>query len=290
MSGAATTAGSELPRSAEPHRGLPPSAGAGIAGLSILRAEWTKLRTTGGTGWLLAATTALTIVISAATVAATHCPAGASCSVDTTRLSLTGIEAAQALVAVLAVLTVCTEYSTGMIRTTFTAMPRRLGVLAGKAGVLTGLVLAAAVVAVAGCLLAGRLILPADGLTAARGFPLVSLAHGPTVRAAIGAVLYLALIGLLSLGVATILRDSAVAIGAVLGLLYIVPIIAAVVGNPVWQRRLERYGPTNAGLAIEDTTGLRHLPIGPWAGLGVLAAWTAAALLIGGLLLRLRDA
>jgi hypothetical protein len=106
-----------------------------------------------------------------------------------------------------------------------------------------------------------------------------------------GSVLYLALVGLLSLGIATIVRDSAAATGAVLGILYVTPIIALFLGSePTWQRRFERYAPMNAGLAIEDTTGLRHLPIGPWAGLGVLAGWTAAALLISGLLLRLRDA
>jgi hypothetical protein len=52
----------------------------------------------------------------------------------------------------------------------------------------------------------------------------------------------------------------------------------------------ERYAPMNAGLTIQDTTGLRGLAISPWGGLGVLAAWAAAALLAGGLLLRLRDA
>jgi ABC-2 type transport system permease protein len=178
-----------------------------------------------------------------------------------------------------------------MIRTTFTAMPRRWVVLAAKATVLTGLILAAAVVAVAGCLAAGRLILPGNGFTTARGFALVSLAHGPTVRAAAGSVLYLALIGLLALGIATMVRDSAAAAGTVLGLLYISPVVITFLGgDPVWQRRLERYSPMNAGLAIEDTTGLRHLAIGPWGGLGVLAIWTAATLLAAALLLRLRDA
>jgi ABC-2 type transport system permease protein len=268
-----------------------PGPGAGRpAGVAILRAEWTKQRTGGGNGWLLAAMTALTIAVSAAAAAAAKCPPGSTCPADTTKLSLTGIVVAQAVVAVLAVLAIGNEYSTGMIRTTFTAMPRRSAVLAAKAAVVTGLVLAAATVAVAGSLLAGRLILPANGFTAVRGYTMVSLAHGSSLRAAVGSVLYLALIGLLSLGIATIVRDSAVAVGAVLGLLYLAPIMAAVIGNPVWQRRFERYAPMNAGLTIENTTGLRHLPIGPWGGLGVLGAWTAAALLISGLLLRLRDA
>ena len=140
-------------------------------------------------------------------------------------------------------------------------------------------------------MLAGRVILPGHGFTPGRGFPLESLADGPTMRAAAGSVLYLALIALLSLGIATVVRESAVAIGVVLGLLYLSPIILSVVaGDPVWAHRLERYAPMNAGLTIQDTTGLRGLPISPWGGLGVLAAWAAVAMLAGGLVLRWRDA
>jgi ABC-2 type transport system permease protein len=256
-----------------------------------LHAEWTKLRTVPGTIWLLLATVAATVAVSAAATAATRCPSGIACPVDTTKLSLTGIELGQAVVAILAVLAVSGEYSTGMIRITLTAMPRRSAVLAAKAATLTGLVLAAGTVAVAGSLLAGRLILPGHGFTPARGFALLSLAHGPVLRAAAGSVLYLALIALLSLGAAAAVRDSAAAIGVVIGLLYLFPIIAALtVHDPTWQRHLQQIGPMTAGLAIQATTGLRSLPISPWAGLGVLAAWAAAALLAGGLLLRLRDA
>jgi ABC-2 type transport system permease protein len=287
MSQSMTIARHGLPRPAEPAR-----AERAWAGLSdALRAEWTKLRTVPGTAWILTAICVLTVAVGAATAAATRCGAGPRCAIDTTRVSLTGIEVGQAVVAVLAVLVISGEYSTGMIRTTFTAMPRRWTVLAAKAVVLTGLVLAAAVVAVAGSLVAGRLILTGNGLTAAHGFAVVSLAHGPTVRAAVGSVLYLALVGLLSLGIATIVRDSAAGTGAVLGLLYVAPIIALFLGGePTWQRWVERYTPMNAGLAILNTTGLHHLAISPWAGLGVLAGWAAAALMAAGLLLRLRDA
>jgi ABC-2 type transport system permease protein len=151
-------------------------------------------------------------------------------------------------------------------------------------------VLAAGAIAAGGSVLAGRILLPGHGFTVARGFPLESLADGPTLRAAAGSVLYLVLIALLSLGIATIIRDSAAAIGVVLGLLYLSPILIGVVTDPVWQHRLQRYAPMNAGLTIQDTVGLRSLPISPWGGLGVLAAWAAAALLAGALLLRWRDA
>jgi ABC-2 type transport system permease protein len=276
------------------HAGQPGLSGArrlDMTGLrDALHAEWTKLRTVAGPAWLLAGTIVTTVAVSTAATAAVRCPSGTACPVDTTKLSLTGIQAGQAIVAVLAVLAISGEYSTGMIRITLAAMPRRSAVLAAKALVVAGLVLAAGAIAVGGSVLAGRVLLPGHGFTAARGFPLESLADGPTLRAAAGSVLYLALIALLSLGIATLVRESAAAIGVVLGLLYLSPIILGVVTDPVWSHRLERYAPMSAGLTIQDTTGLRSLPISPWGGLGVLAAWVAAALLAGGLLLRRRDA
>ena len=255
-----------------------------------LHAEWTKLRTVSGPIWLLLGVVASTVAVSSAAVAATSCPAGMRCPVDPTKLSLTGIQFGQAVVAILAVLTFCNEYSTGMIRVTFAAMPRRHVVLAAKAIIIASLVLAGSAVAVLGSVLAGHLILPGHGFTGARGFHPVWLSYGPTLRAAVGSVLYLGLISLLGLGIAAIVRDSAVSIGAVLGILYLFPVILAFVGNPQWQRRLERWTPTNAGLSIQATTGLRSLPISPWGGLGVLAIWASAALLAGGLALRMRDA
>jgi ABC-2 type transport system permease protein len=256
---------------------------------AALHAEWTKLRTLAGTIWLLCATIALTMVLSAAAAAATTCPSG-GCAVDLPKLSLTGVQLGQAVVAILAVLAISNEYSTGMIRTTFTAMPRRSTVLAAKAAIVSGVALAAGAVAALGCLLAGRLILAGHGFTPAHGYPMLSLADGPVLRAVAGSILYLALIALLSLGVATAVRDAATAIGVVLGLLYLFPIVTQVVTNPHWQRHLKQLAPMTAGLAIQATTNLRSLPISPWTGLGVLAAWAAVALLAGGLLLRLRDA
>jgi ABC-2 type transport system permease protein len=110
------------------------------------------------------------------------------------------------------------------------------------------------------------------------------------LRAAAGSVLYLALIALLGLGIAAAVRDSAVAIGVVLGLLFLFPIIASVIGDAGWQRHLDQISPMTAGMYIQATTDLRSLPLTPWQGLGVLAAWAAAALLAGGLLLARRDA
>jgi ABC-2 type transport system permease protein len=268
-------------------RPAPAPAAAGL--WDTLHAEWTKLRTAPGTAGLLVAAVALTVAVSAAAAAATRCPA-AGCGQDPAKVSLTGVYLGQVAVAIVAVQAIGGEYSSGMIRTTLAAMPGRTTVLAAKAVLVTGLTLAAGILAIAGSLLAGRLILPGHGFTAAHGFAPLSLADGPVLRAAAGSVLYLALIALLSLGAATAVRDSAVAIGLVLGLLYLFPIVAAVVSNPHVQRHLQQIAPMTAGLDIQATTGLPSLPLSPWAGLGVLAAWAVAALLAGGLVLRLRDA
>ena len=254
-----------------------------------LAAEWTKARTLASTGWLLLAAVVLTVAVSAAVAAAVTCPAG-NCAEDPAKISLTGIYLGQAVVAILAVLMISSEYSTGMIRLTLAAMPRRTTVLAAKAAILTGLVLAAGAVAVLASVLAGQIVLPGHGIDSAHGYPSLSLADGPVLRATVGSVLYLALIALLSLGTATAVRDSATAIGIVLGLLYLFPIVGAALGGSQLARHLQQIGPMTAGLAIQATTGLRNLPIGPWAGLGVLAVWTAVALLAGGLVLRFRDA
>ncbi|WP_053204401.1 ABC transporter permease [Jiangella muralis] len=254
-----------------------------------LHAEWTKLRTSPATGWLLLAVVAVTVVLSTATAALVTCPSS-GCGHDATRISLTGVQVSQALVAVLAALTISSEHTTGMIRTSITAMPRRVRILAAKAIVLTGPTLAAGAIGVVGAVVAAGRLLPGNGFTSAHGYGPLSLADGSTLRAVAGSVLYLVLIALLSLGIATAVRDAATAIGVVLSLLYLVPIIALLISDPQWQRLLRQISPTNAGLTIQVTTDVSSLPISPWAGMGVLAGWTAAALLGGNLMLRRRDA
>ncbi|GLY86914.1 ABC transporter permease subunit [Actinoallomurus iriomotensis] len=244
-----------------------------------LHAEWTKLRTVAGPSWLLLGAIAATVALSAGAASVATCT---STGCDTTRLTLIGVDLGQAPVAILAVLVISGEYGSGMIRTTLAAVPRRTTVLAAKAVALTGVVAVTGTVAVLGSSLAGRLLLP--------GHRAVSPVDGPTLRAVVGPVLYLVLIALFSLGVATAVRDSGTGIGVVLGLLYIVPIVSQTIGDPHWQRLLRQIAPMSAGLTIQATTDLRGLPIGPWAGLGVTAGWAVAALSAGSLLLRRRDA
>ncbi|MFG2833435.1 ABC transporter permease [Streptomyces zaomyceticus] len=256
---------------------------------NAVRAEWTKLRTDAVTLVLLLGAVVSTVAVGTAVAVTSRCDAP-GCGGDAIRISLTGVMVGQVVVAIAGVLMVGGEYGTGMMRSTLTALPRRSTVLCSKATVLTVVLLVTGTVSVLGSLLAGGLALPGRGFTEAHGFEPLSLADGATLRAAAGSVLYLVLIGLLSQGVALIVRNSATAVGIVLALLLVLPIVAQVVGDPDWQRHLQQIAPMTAGLTVQATVGVDELPLGPWQGLGVLALWATGALVAGGGLLRSRDA
>ncbi len=160
--------------------------------------------------------------------------------------------------------------------------------LLAKAANVGGLALLAAVPAMTGSLLVGHLLLPGAGIGPAHGYPAVSIADGPTLRAAVGGVLYLGLVALLGLGLATSIRDTTVSIASVLGLLFLPLIFAAAVGEPL-HRHILQLAPMSAGLAIQSTLRSASLPIAPWAGLGVTTAWTRGALALGAARFRFRD-
>lgn len=256
---------------------------------TALYAEWTKLRTLVGTWSLMAGAVAVSVAASALIVTATHVSAGAPGGQDPTKVSLIGVALGQAVIAVLAVLAITDEYGSGMIRITLAAIPRRGVMFGAKAVNVAGLALISAVPTVAGCLIAGSLLASGAGLGRAHGYALISIAHGLTLRAAIGSVIYLGLVALLSLGIGTIFRDTAVSTGIVLGLLYLPPLLAQLVSGP-WRRHIQQVAPMTAGLAIQATRNLRRLPIAPWTGLGILACWAAGLLIVGVAVLKARDA
>jgi ABC-2 type transport system permease protein len=254
-----------------------------------LHAEWTKVRTLPSSYWLLATVAVATTAVSAAVTASTHvrhCPAPAACLEDTTELSLSGVLAGQVAVIVLAVLVVGNEYGTGHVRVTLTAVPNRVTVFVSKLAVTAVLALLSGAVGVVGAIAAARGILPGNGFTEANGYPPLSWSAGSTVRAAGGTALYLALIAVYSAGIAAIARDTAGGLVAVLATLFVSPVLAAVIGDPAWQRRLERYSPMTAGLSVQSTRDGAD----PWTGLAILAAYALAAAVAGGVLWQLRDA
>lgn len=239
---------------------------------AALRAEWVKLRTVPDAAVALALTVLLTVALSVTAAAYGTGP-------DKVHISLLGVQLGQAVVAIAAVQVLAGEYGTGLIRATFTALPRRLTVLAAKGAYLLAGTAAAALASVVISVLAGRQLLA--------GYP--ALTSAAVLRAAGGSVLYLLAVALLGLGVGAAVRSASAASGVVLGLLYVVPTVLNVFIDPDWQRALYRLGPSTAGLSVLTTVDIPALPIGPWAGLAVAAAWGFGAVAVGAMLLWRRD-
>ncbi|WP_395107077.1 ABC transporter permease subunit [Actinomadura sp. SCN-SB] len=201
---------------------------------------------------------------------------------DPTRDALGGsLVGAMAIVA-LAVLFMTSEYRRGLIHLTFAAGPRRGRVLAAKAVVIGAAGFAAGVAAAVVAVLAARTIM--------RGRDIITpaLTEGPVLRAVLGTGLLLAVVAVLALATATILRRAAAAIVVLLVALLLPQIVASglPVSAAVW---LDRVTPA-AGFAIQQTVRQYDTAIGPWAGLGVLCAYTAAAMACAMWLVRRRDA
>jgi len=237
---------------------------------AALRAEWAKLRTVPDAAVALPLIALLTVAVSVA--------ASTAASADVVRSSLIGVELGQAAVAVWGVQILAGEYGSGLITATFTALPRRLDVLAAKAVHLLAGVLAVGVPSIVISVLAGR------GLAA--GYP--ALSSGPVLRAGFGAVAYLCLIGLVGLGIGAMVRGPVAGTGVVLGLL-LAPAVTMPLLNPDWQRWVYKLAPSTAGQTMLSTVDMKGLPIGPWAGLGVAAAWAIVVLGVGAFTLRARD-
>ncbi|GAA1583081.1 hypothetical protein GCM10009789_41070 [Kribbella sancticallisti] len=201
---------------------------------------------------------------------------------DIAKMTLSGVLAGLMAIVALGVLSITSEYKRGMIRSTLTAGPRRGRVLAAKAVVLGGATFAAGLVASFGAFLLAQPILESNGFEAS------SLSDWPVLRAIIGTAALVALVAVLSLAVGVILRHSAAAITAVVLLLFVPQILGS--GLPLsaalW---LGRVTPA-AGFSIQQTVEQYDTAIGPWAGLGVLCAYVAAALAAAYWLLRRRDA
>jgi hypothetical protein len=253
---------------------------------AAIRAEWTKMRSVRSTMWTLLVTIALAIgfgvLVSVSQINSwdTLDPA-VRAHFDPTSFSLSGLFLAQIAVGVLGVLLITSEYATGQIRATLAATPQRLTVLTAKATTFIAVVLTIGLVSSFSAFFAGQAIFSAKGVDA-------SLSDPGVLRAVIGGALYLAAVGLLGLGLGTILRRTAGAISALVGVLVIVPLVAGFFPAS-WNQSVGKFFPARAGTAIfnvvPDPTALS-----PWIGYTVLLAYTALALLAGGLLLARRDA
>jgi len=256
--------------------------------MTALRSEWTKLRTVRSSWWALGLALGLTLLMTAfiaSTVSTTGKPPGDS-GEDTLMLSLGGVLFGQFAVVALAVVAITTEHATGTIRATFAANPRRHAVLASKAAIVAGTVLVVGLIGSLFAYLAAQPILHDNGFVAANGYD--PLSGGEALRGIAGSALYLALLALLSLGVGAILRHTAAAVTTVLALMF-VPLLASGLLPQSAQDTIQRIAPMTAGICIQTTPG-HGAPLSPGAGIAVLAAWAAAAMLAGMWLIARRDA
>jgi hypothetical protein len=262
-----------------------PAGGAIAHAREVVSSEWCKLRSVRSTWWALAAAAAFNVVTAA--VLGIVLPRVLSArqqaaEADPVRLSLGGLHLSQVAIGVLGVLVITSEYGSGMIRASLSAVPARRLMLAAKTAVFTTAALAVGLATCFGAYLIFQAFLPAgDAMRTSLGDPGVA-------RAVTGAGLYLAVLGLLGLGLGAVLRSGAGAISALFGLLFVPPLIMTLLPSS-WQDTAGRYLPMNAAESVYIVHRQAH-SLAPWTGFAVFCAYAAAALLTGFILISRRDA
>lgn len=254
---------------------------------SLARAEWTKMRTVRSTMWTLLAMAIITVGISiiAGTTIASRWNSFSviqRLSFDPTRISLRGLLFGQLIIGVLGVLVMSAEYGTGTIRATLAAVPRRPRVLVAKAAVFF------VVAAIAGEVLAFSGFFVGQSLLVSPA-PHAVLSQPGVLRAVIGGGLIIAVLGLFAMGLATIIRHSAGAITAYVGVLLVVPIVLQALPSSISQPIL-KFMPFSISDTMTSVVANGTSAFSPWVGFALLVGYAAAALIVGGWLLVRRDA
>jgi len=252
----------------------------------VLRSEWTKLRTQPSAGWALLSAAVLIIgfgiLYSLLREARPPHGAAAAGAFDPAAVSLAGVQLAQIAAGVLGVLLITSEYASGLIRASFAAVPRRLPVLWGKAALLAAATVAVSLPAAVAAFLAGQSILGRQHLA-------VSLSQPGVTRAVLGSALYLAVAGLLGLGLGALLRSTAGGISALFGLLFAVQIAAGFLpGN--WSGEVGKFLPATAGQAVTTVHPDPAVSLAPWTGLGVFCLYAAVVVGLAAVRMRREDA
>jgi ABC-2 type transport system permease protein len=240
--------------------------------------EWRKMRSVRST-WLIAAVFTAGM-IGIAVLVGTHAPRHPDPGYDLTENAFAGLAVAQLLGGILGAMTLSTEFSSGLIATTFAAVPRRGKVLAAKAAVLAAFMLAAGEILAFAAFAAANAAVP-------HGAAHVSLSQPGVLRAVLMAGAYPCLVSLIGLGLAAIVRHTAGSIAAIVGLVFVLPLIMLPLGqhSPV-MRFLPEMIAENSLTAVKP---ISHA-LSPGAGLGMLCLYAAMALAAGGLSLARRDA
>jgi ABC-type transport system involved in multi-copper enzyme maturation permease subunit len=258
----------------------------GVTQARVIRSEWTKLWSLRSTRWTL-----LVAILGMAglgpLVATVQMNRWDRMSLDDRlhfnpiNTGLGGYHFAQLAIGVLGVLVLTGEYSTGQIRSTFMAVPKRLPVLWAKAGTF-------AVVTFVLMLVSGLVAFLASQGILSQHHVQTTLGHGPALRAWVGSALYLAVLGVLALGLGALVRNTAGGIALFAGLLFVVPGLAAILPTST-QNAIDPYLPSNAGATILAGTHEAHT-LSAWGGFGLFCGYTAVVLIVAAFLMRRRDA
>lgn len=265
---------------------LTPSRPATLAGSvtagGIVRSEWTKFRSLRSSWWTLGVAVVLTVGFGALVGAASTAdgPDSLASPAEVTSGLLLGVVFAQLATGILGVLLISGEYGTGMIRSSMTAVPKRLPVLWAKAAVYTAVVLPVSMVASFAAFWLGSAIM------SGRGLPTVALSDSGVLREVVGSSLYITVAGLLALGIATLLRHTAAGLAAVVGLFFVLPIVAAFL--PARISGFAQYLPSNAGGSLWGIT-MSTDQLAPWTGFALLGGYAVVVLVAAAARLRRTD-
>jgi len=251
----------------------------------VARSEWTKLRSLRSTWYTLLITAMATIgfgmIASAATASNwTSMSAGDKATFDPLSTSLLGVDFGVLAIGVLGVLLITGEYSTGMVRSTFAAVPTRLPVLWAKVGVFALVGFAVALPSTLIAFFAGQAFLSSQHIQ-------IAFSHSGVPVAVVGSAVYLMLVGLFGIGLGTILRNTAAGIATFAAIMFVIPPLVGILPASL-ANAIDPYLPNNAGAAVMVITAQAHT-LSPWAGLAVFAGYCAAALAAGAVVLMRRD-
>jgi ABC-type transport system involved in multi-copper enzyme maturation permease subunit len=281
---------------------LPASAGRATF-LGAVHSEFTKIRSVRSTYWTLIALVLVTVGIGAlagfASTRSLHGP-----GFDATQASLGGLYLSQLIIAVLGVLVISAEYSTGMVRTTLTTFPYRGTIIAAKALVFGAVAFVTGLVTCFISFFVGQAVMstynprtlpggPGQGISPLHAASRISVSIGdPNVlRAIIGGALFLTVSGLLAFGIGLLLRHTAGAISTVVGLLFVLTILINLLPAS-WLNHVDKWMPAVAGTQIWTTVASHGNPpvFAPWTGFAVFAVYAAVVVIGGAILFRTRDA
>jgi ABC-2 type transport system permease protein len=258
-----------------------------VTQIRVFASEWTKLRSLRSTRWTMLVALLLTIGLPllGATITDTHwahMSAADRAGRHPLDIALFGARVAQLAIGVLGVLVISSEYSTGMIRASLGAVPKRLPVLWGKIVVFAGVAFAFMLPAVLIAFFASQKILAQHHILQ------VSFSASGVARSVVGAALYLTVIGIFTIALGAITRNTAGGIAVFAGIFFVVPPLMNILPTS-WNDAISKYLPSNAGW---DVAMLTHGPhdLAPGPGFALFCAYTAVAVAIAAVLLVRRDA